>query len=136
MSEEEKEYRGFDLISESYYIKDDKWKVNDKCRVSPLFDEIEILYDTLENTTIQLKTKKIERKDGLTKIREATKSILEKTLIGFNYESALSNHGYLALDSIAMDLIHLFLRAGGMAEMKLATKRVKDMKDGLNGSKN
>lgn len=130
----EKDYKGFELSTESYYIENDKWKVNDNCRLEPAFSQLEALYDTLEDTTRKLKTGELERKTGVKIIRDTSKSILEKTLFGFNYESALKNHGYLALDSIAMDMIHTFLRVGSIKEMKRVSKLVEEMRNGSNGS--
>ena len=133
MSEQEKEYRGFDLPTESYYFYDDKWVVDKKCKVSPKFDKLEELVDLFESTIKKLKQGEIEKKDALKISRQCTRDILELTLIGFTYEEMLKKHGYLGLDSIAMEMINLFLKIGGIDEMSLHMKRVEAMKTGLSG---
>ena len=94
--------RGFDLPLESYYILQDKWRVNKDCKTPPEFNKLKALYDELLETT--------DKKEAVKTRRQCTKEILELTLSMFNYEKALANHGYITLDNSAIELAEIFLK--------------------------
>ena len=136
-----KEYRGWDLPSESYRIGDKSWKINKDCKKPVKEEKIRELSDKIEETRQKLDKDEIKSTDAIKIVRECNKEILEITLIRFNYEQEAEEFGHKALGQVSKVMQGIFLMFGSWEEMTYMIKQgsaenkvlLKLAREGLNG---
>lgn len=121
--EKSKNYRGWNLASESYYIGDKKWLVQKDCKTPIKEDKIRELSNKINNAVKDLKDEKIIPEEGLTISRTCNKEILEMTLIGFVYDDEVKEFGHRTLGEVSLVMQSLFLEIGGWEELIYFYKR-------------
>lgn len=112
-----KEYRGWDLASESYRIGEQTWKIQKDCRKPAKEAKIRELSDKIEDLRQQVESNKIKATLAVNTVNTINKEILEMTLIGFNYEQAVEEYGHKALGQVSRVMQGIFLMFGGWEEM-------------------
>ena len=139
--ENSKEYRGWDLPSESYRIGDKSWKLNKDCKKPAKEEKIRELSDKIEETRKKLDKDEIDPTEAIKISRACNKEILEMTLNGFSYDKEVEEYGHRTLGETSKVLQGLFLIFGSLEEMvflykqkmvenKLLLKLVKDTSNG------
>ena len=121
--EKAKNYRGWDLASESYYIDDEKWLVQKDCKTPIKEGRIRELSNKINNAVKDLKDEKITPEEGLSIARTCNKEILEMTLIGFSYDEKVEKFGHRTLGEVSLVMQSLFLEIGGWEELIYFYKR-------------
>ena len=136
-----KEYRGWDLPSESYRIGDKSWKLNKDCKKPAKEEKIRELSDKIEETRKKLDKNEIDPTEAIKISRTCNKKILEMTLNGFRYDEEVEEYGHRVLGETSKVMQFIFLIVGGWEEMIYQSKQkmaeskllLKLVKEGLNG---
>ena len=112
-----KEYRGWDLPSESYKIGDESWKIQKDCKIPAKEEKIRALSDKIEEIRTKLEAKDIIGKEAHKTVIAINKEILEMCLIGFKYDISVEKYGHKALGQVSKVMQGIFLMFGGWEEM-------------------
>lgn len=121
-----KDYRGWDLASESFRLGSKKWIVVKSCKTVENEEILRVLSTKIDDAKKALKNGEITGDEGLKIARTSNKEILEKTLTGFNYDTEVKEFGHVTLASVSLEMQSLFLVIGGFEELIYKLKLQRD----------
>lgn len=122
----QEEFRGWHLPSESYRIGKKSWKVNKECKKPALNDKISDFSQKLDEIKISVKSGEKDPTEALKESRAIHKQILEMTLLGFNYDQEVEEYGHKTLAGASSVMQGLFLAFGSWEEMIYSIKQQMD----------
>jgi len=112
-----KDYRGWDLASESFRLGSKTWIVVKDCKTLKKEEILRGLSTEIDDAKKNVKSDKITGKEGLEISRTVNKKILEMTLTGFNYDEEVKEFGHVTLAAVSLEMQSLFLVIGGFSEL-------------------
>ena len=137
-----KKYRGVDIASLKYYIKEDSWDINPNGHLPKVSEKITEFANNFAEEMKGLSNGKITPKEAEAKGKKCNREILKLALIqksdstpnGFDFDETVEKYGWKPVDGMVVDLKLFLVDYGGQEEYQLLKHRSRTaMENGFHG---
>ena len=131
-----KKYRGINVGTLEYFVKDTAWKINPEGHLPKYADEILKITEDFAEKAKALESGEATSKELIELAKKVNRDILKLALVGkssdnpkgFDFDEAVERFGWKVIDGIVLDLKSFLVDHGGKDEWELSKLRYKEAK--------